>query len=272
MGSFSELFSVKEVLNSKGFEVISEGDCSDLLIPLKYLQRSDQDILFDAFNDQRSRSELLHKINDPKFIVTNPAALSLINHNKFISDRNKYSTSFEWYAGELMGRKFSSFSSSYSVEVKDVFRNNITETTGDYDAIVILRDLNFIYFECKTGTFNADKILKAFERAIALHCEFSVILVQSAINLNSLRACIKGITHRFISELELYQIGIKGNPASNVIGWNTCFFASAEGNIEEQLRTIMRINAAKKLSHSYSWGMSDEDYEKLGYIRNLISS
>lgn len=270
MGSFRDLFSVKEVLNSKGFEVISEGDGTDLLIPIKYLPRSDQDILFEAFNDKTSRSQLLKKIEDSTFTASHSSSIALINHSKFISDRNKYSTTFEWYVGELMERKFSSFSASYSVKIKDVFRNSVTETTGDYDTIVVLRNINIIYFECKTGNFNRDKILKCFDRANALHCEFSIMLIQGAINLTSLKACVKGIVHQFIFEVDLFKIGIKGNPASDVIGWNTCFFVSAEGNIEEQIRTIMRINAAKKISHAYSWGMSEEEYEKFGYTRTLI--
>ena len=151
-----------------------------------------------------------------------------------------------------------------------IFRNNIKETTGDYDTIVVLRDINIIYFECKTGTFNREKILKCFDRANALHCEFSIMLIQGTINLTSLKECVKGISHPFIYERELFEIGIKGNRASNVIGWNTCFFVSAEGNIEEQIRTIMRINAAKKISHALSWGMPEEEYEKWGYTRTLI--
>jgi len=169
-----------------------------------------------------------------------------------------------------MERKFSSFSSSYSVEIKDVFRTNINEATGDYDAIVVLRDINIIYFECKTGAFNTDKILKCFDRAIALHCEFSIMLIHGTINLTSLKACVKGISHPFISEVELFEIEIKGKPSSNVIGWNTCYFVSADGNIEEQIRTIMRINAAQKLSHSNSWLVPSEQFEKWGYTRTLI--
>ena len=95
MGSFRELFSVKEVLNSKGFEVISEGNGSDLLIPIKYLPRSDQDVLFEAFNEKTSRLEILEKINNSEFTASLSASLALINHPKFDSDRNKYSTTFE---------------------------------------------------------------------------------------------------------------------------------------------------------------------------------
>ncbi len=270
MGSFRELFSVKEVLNSKGFEVISEGDGSNLLIPINILPHSDQDILFQAFNEKISREELLKKILDPKFSVTHPAALALINHHNFIADRNKYSTTFEWYAGELMERRFSSFSSSYGVEIKNVFRNSLTETTGDYDTIVVLRDLNIIYFECKTGSFNRDKIIKCIDRAIALHCEFSIMLIEGVINLKSLKACVTGVDHLFINESEIFEMGINGNLDSNVIVWNTCFFVTAEGNIEEQIRTIMRINSAKKLAHANSWGVSIEEYEKLGYTSKLI--
>lgn len=270
MGSFRELFSVKEVLNSKGFEVISEGDGLDLLIPIKYLPNSDQDILFEAFNEKISRLELLHKINDSQFTVSNPKALALINHPKFISDRNKYSTTFEWYAGQLMERKFSSFSSSYGIEIKDVIRNSITETTGDYDTIVVLRDINIIYFECKTGSFNRDKLFKCIDRGLALHCEFTIMLLQEGVNLNSLKACIKDVSHLFIHERDLYKVGINGNLASNVIGWNSCFFVDAKENIEEQIRTVMRINAAKKLGHATSWGMSEEEYNKLGYSRTRI--
>ena len=141
---------MKDVLSAKGFETIFEGDGTDLLIPIPYSPLTNHNILFAAFNEQRSRKEILMRINDSTFVVTHPDALNLINHPDFISDRNRYSTCFEWYAGELMVRRFSSFSASYGVKVKD--------SIGDYDAIAVLRDINTIYFECKTGSFDRNKI------------------------------------------------------------------------------------------------------------------
>src|ERR1700730_2363573 len=268
MGSFSELFSVKEILNSKGFEVVSEGNGYDLLIPIpSYLGIKDHDILFHAFNGQESRGQLLKRVLDSNFLVTDLSTNDLINHPSFVPDRKRFSTSFEWYVGELMVRKFSAFSASYSIEVKDVLGNSVGIRPGDYDAIVILRDLNFVYFECKTGKFDRNKLLKCFDRAIALHCQFSIMFIQGPINLKSLKGCIQGIIHPFVYNTQLEEISIKGNAASKVIEWNNCFLITAEGNIEEQMRTIMRVNAAKKLTYFYNFGMSDEDFQAMGYVR-----
>lgn len=267
-----ELFSIKDVLNAKGFEVISEGQGIDLLIPIPYSPWTNHNILFEAFNDKESRSEILAKINDNSFVLTSPVALTLFNHADFVADRGRYSNSFEWYAGELMVRKFSAFASSYRVEIKDVYRNsNTTALSGDYDAIIVSRDINLIYFECKTGKFDSDKIFKCVERAVALHCETSVMFIQNAISLNSLKNCVKNLTHPIMSGSYLQEISIKGNLASKIYEWNNCFFVSTSENIEEQIRTIMRINAAKKSDLLYSIGLSDDTYDKIGYVINSIS-
>jgi hypothetical protein len=266
-----ELFSVKDVLNSKGFEILSEGEGNDLLIPIPYSPWTNHNILFEAFNENISRSELLEKINDPSFVPTSSNALNLINHTDFVAERKRYSTSFEWYIGELMVRKFSSFSASYGVEVKNILRNSAAEAkAGDYDAIAILRDINFIYFECKTGAFDRDKIFKCVERAVSLHCEFSVMMIENPISIISLKACVKGIQHPLINGSYLNEISIKDNIASKVYEWNNCFFVSAAGNIEEQMRTIMRINTAKKSQLQYVIGMDNETHDKVGYVYKSI--
>lgn len=267
-----ELFSVKDFLNAKGFEVTVEGDSSQLLIPLPYSPLTNHIILFEAFNDEQSRNEVLKKINTTAFVPTQPAAITLINHPDFVAERNRYSSSFEWYAGELMVRHFSSFSASYGVEVKDVYRNSIVSAkTGDFDALVVTRDVNLIYFECKTGNFNRDKILKCVERALALHCELSIMFIQGAINITSLKDCVRGLTHPVIVSSYLQEVSIKGNPLSKVYEWNNCFFATVSGNIEEQIRTIMRINAAKKSVIQYETGLDDAIYDKIGYVKTQIT-
>ncbi len=86
-----ELFSVKDILIAKGFEVLSEGDTQDLLIPLPYSPLTNHNILFEALNNQASRLEVLNKIKNSSFVPSNPAAFALINHSDFIADRKKYS-------------------------------------------------------------------------------------------------------------------------------------------------------------------------------------
>lgn len=265
-----ELFSVEDVLKAKGFEVLSIGNGSNLLIPLPYSPYTNHNILFEAFNDQQSRLQVLNRIKDSNFTVTNLLAQSLINHPDFVADRSRYSTSFEWYVGELMVRKFSSFSASYGVEIRDVFRNSdASSTTGDYDAVAIMRDINLVYFECKTGKFNTDKIEKCVERAIALHAEFSVVIAQD-IKLISLKNCLKGLSHPIMSRIHFHELHIKGNLDSKVYEWNNCFFVKGSGNIEEQMRTIIRINAARKVSHNYFFGFDDDTYDKIGYVKRSI--
>jgi len=79
-----ELFSVKDILIAKGFEVLSEGDSNQLLIPIPYSPLTNHNILFEAFNNQSSRLEILAKINNPSFSPTHPASLALITHTDFI--------------------------------------------------------------------------------------------------------------------------------------------------------------------------------------------
>jgi len=170
-----------------------------------------------------------------------------------------------------MVRRFSSFSSSFSVEVKDVYRNSIVSAnSGDFDALVVSRDINLIYFECKTGKFNRDKIFKCVERALSLHCELSIMFIQEPINITSLKDCVRGLTHPLVISSSLQEISIKGNFASKVYEWNNCFFVSTSGNIEEQIRTIMRINAAKKADILYEIGLDDAAFDKMGYVQSTI--
>ncbi len=78
-----ELFSIKSVLNAKGFNVVKEGNGSDLLIPISQSVGADNDILFEAFNDQICRKEVLNYINNSSLIPTTFLALALTDHLHF---------------------------------------------------------------------------------------------------------------------------------------------------------------------------------------------
>jgi len=102
----------------------------------------------------------------------------LVENPAFIKDRNRFSSTFEWYLGELLIKSFGAFSSSYGVTVKDVRRNSDDGDVGDFDVLSILGDMNLLYIETKSGALKPDGIIKAIERSLALHCVATVIVVE----------------------------------------------------------------------------------------------
>jgi hypothetical protein len=120
-----ELISVRDLLNSRGFNVKSEGKSNDLLIPSFSWPSIESNILFEALDDKLNRLEIDKLLKKVLETPTNDSLKKLIETEGFVLEREKYTKSFEWYIGELLVRKFSAFSHSYSVEIDNVRRNSI---------------------------------------------------------------------------------------------------------------------------------------------------
>ena len=268
-----ELFSVKHILNSRGFNVSKIGENDDLMIPKFYWPTHECDFLFEVFNSVKNRNEILNLINRR---IDNPHSelvKSLIKTDGFQPDRKKFTTTYEWYIGELLVRKFSAFSYSYGVEIDNIKRNSTSNESGDYDIISVLRNTNLIYIECKSGrSRNIDKehILKCIERGLSIHCEFSIMIIDDDINEEVLVWTLKDIKHPLANISHLNNIGIKDLETSKVYEWGNCYFITSKKDVEEQLRTVLRINEAKKIFDNYVTGIDNESYNNLGYERKEI--
>lgn len=267
-----QLFSVKNILSARGFEIKKEDRGSNLLIKnIRQRKYPNGEHLFKVFHNFDKRKELLNAINANKKTSQDKEVHKLINHADFHSDRNKFSYTFEWYMGELVVRRFSAFTYSYGVEVQDIKRNETNTYAGDYDVLVVLRNLNLIYIECKTGKFNRESILKSVGRSLALHCDFVIIMIDNPINEDQLHHKLKGAEHPLLPIHRLNQIQTKGNPASLIYDWMNCYLLTSSGDIEEQIKTVLRVNQAKKILPQYMFGYENHEFEQLGYTIKTIN-
>lgn len=270
--SMHQLFSVKNILSAHGFDVKREDQGNNLLIKNLHQQAyPNQEHLFTIFNDLVKRKELLGIIKNPDAHSQNSEVRRLVTHPDFQNDRNKFSYTFEWYIGELMIRKFRAFSYSYGVEVQDIQRNETNTYAGDYDVLAVLRNLHLIYVECKTGKFNQESILKCVGRALALHCDFVIVMIDNPIYEDQLRNKFKGVSHPLLPIHHLNQIQIKNNQGSLIYDWMNCYLLTSLGDIEEQIKTVLRVNQAKKILPQYMFGYERHEFEQLGYeIKTII--
>lgn len=268
-----ELFSVEHILKSRGFNVKSSGKNEDLMIPKFYWPTIECDFLFEVFNSEKNRSEIL-KLIDKKIEKPNSKLVkTLCTIDGFKFDRKKYTTTYEWYIGELLVRKFSAFSYSYGVIIDKIKRNTTSTESGDFDVISVLRNTKLIYIECKSGkskNIEPEHILKCIERGLSIHCELSIMVIDGIIDEDILKWVTKDIKHPLANGCCLSYIGIKNLKSSYVYEWGNCYFISSKKNIEEQFRTVLRINEARKIFDGYISGFDDESYSNLGYERKEL--
>lgn len=128
-----------------------------------------------------------------------------------------------------------------------------------------------MYFECKTGSFKSEDIQKAPDRAIALSCE-SVIIVGFSINEERLiDAIVKAKYPLFDTKPPFLKIEIKSNSESVVYEWHNCYFISMSKYFIEQMKTILRVNEAKRAFMQYAMRPGSDDLNKMGYqIKDLL--
>jgi hypothetical protein len=225
--------------------------------------------MFEIFNDQNYRQDLLKAIEQPGYDAQTPKVRDLVSHAEFRNDRQRFSTTFEWFVGELLVRRFQAFSSSFGAVVQDVVRNSDGGTSGDYDVLSVLGDMNLLYLECKTGKCRQHSILNSIDRSIGLHSVACVIFLGGGLSADTLKRQLADVSHpRFKYSDRLRRISIKGVPDSEIYQWFDCYFVGAgetEGDAEKRLRTVMRILAAQRSSVFETTKPNPEDYAIMGY-------
>lgn len=269
------LFSVERVLASRGFEVEAEGNGENTILEKSLWSQIEADLVFNIFYDIGQRKELLDYIEgkiEKDTLSENITSLTEIK--EFKKDRNCFSTTFEWYIGELLVRKFMAFSSSYGVTVKDICRNNDGGTSGDFDVLSILGDMNLLYVECKTGKTTMNSINKTYHRSSSLHCVASVIIGQK-ITENGLKQQLLSLPHPVFNTgtCELLKLNIKNHPDSVIYKWFNCYFINASeesGNIENKLKAVLRIIEGSRFYNNMVIRPSSEIYEAIGYEISIL--
>lgn len=264
-----ELFSVERVLGSRGFVVSGEGSATDTLLEKDYWLYSDLNLMFEIFDDQARRADLLSAVEDAAYKPGTPEVDRLVALKEFRRDRQRYSTTFEWFVGELLVRRFMAYSSSFGVTVRDVIRNSDGGTSGDYDVLSVLGDLNLLYLECKTGKCHRTSILNSIERSIALHSAACIMFLGAGLSVAQLKQQLSGVKHpRFKHPGVLAKIAIKSVPQSEVFQWFDCYFVAAgekDGEVENKVRTVMRILAAYRSAVLEGIKPNVDEYPVMGY-------
>jgi hypothetical protein len=265
---YEQLFSVERFLAARGFSVISEGTNKDTLLPKETWDASDLRQAFEVFDDANGRRELLQFVSGTRTEPESQRVRAFVELNGFVKDRQRFSTTFEWFVGELLVHKFQSFSSSFNVRVKDVTSPDGRDI-GDYDVLSVLGDMSLLYLECKTGSCTSEHIVKAVQRSISLHCVACVVFLGGDKD-QDVAGLLKGVKHpRFNSPGRLAFIERLSVSNSGVYVWFDCYLLPSigeeSGNVEERLRTVVRVIAAHRSSVFESLKPNPNEYGSMGY-------
>lgn len=262
--NLAAIFSVKDVLLSRGFEVIAECDASELLITENNFKDEIWNLLYNIFLSTKFRSELKNLLYRKKEIKSEEIK-KLVKHPKFVSQHQRFDNTFEWFAGELMVNQFAAFSHSFGVSIKDIKRNTTNTDAGDFDSLVVLRDTNLAYSETKAGSFDGASIEKCYERMLALNCKYSILFCVEKIDQDKLIWDSQKVKIPIVNLHNLNKISIKGVEQDIIYEINNCYILDMTGNIENKIRTVIRINTAKINSMHNVIGIGEESYNMLGY-------
>jgi len=266
-----QLFSVKQILLSRGFEVINEDTNEKLLIKDVNIYDEIWVKIFKVFNDCRLRTELknfLYKQNEIKSFEVK----EIVEHPMFVKEYTRFNNTFEWYAGELMIKRFAAFSASFGVTIRDIMRNTTTTSAGDYDSLVVLRNTNLAYFECKAGSFDNLSIMKCYERMLSLNCEYSILICVENINEEKIIWDCSKVKVPVTNGHYLNKIYIKGRELDIIYDLHNCYIIDLSNNIENKIRTILRVNAAKINQLHFMMGVDKNTLNKLGYEVQTLDS
>ncbi len=264
-----DVFRIDRVLKSRGFEVTNVGTLSSTLLSHENWSNSEKQLLFDVMNSDKLRSQLLFFIEGKAGFEIDPLVEQLIKNANFRKDRQRFSTSFEWYLGELFVKHFGAFSGAFGVEVSNIFRNSTGTKAGDFDVLAVLADLSLLYIEAKTEEFQRKKVEKALERSMALHTSAVVMLTSEQFDPIKFKPALKDLEHPIWGKTQSFdKIKIKGEPDSEIFLWcNQIYFVSANerhGKLEPKLRMVLRDIGFKRSIHGFSSEIA-KDYSAAGY-------
>lgn len=262
-----ELITVSRVLASRGFHVTSEGMGLDTILPREVWTSSEANLIFDVFHSAHNRQQLLayimHNCIPGSDLIDKVSSLP-----NFRPDRQAFTTTFEWYVGELLIREFCALSSSYGVKVSHLTRPGNGGECGDFDVISVMGDTSLFYIECKTGSFSRDEIVRMADRCKALHCTTGVMMLGKDIEAHSIKSKLEMLHPNQGRMVTVMNVAIPSLPSSSVFKWGDLFFVAAGdsgGNVADKLRTILRLAAASRIELHRDLALNDDLCRHLGY-------
>lgn len=265
---WEEIFSVKRVLASRGFEVIFEEDASNTLLPAPSWKQQEANLIFQVYDDPSKRDHLSNLAGTPANQPTGNEIDELLKKPGFVLTQASFARTFEWYVGELLTRRFGAFASSFGVEVANIIRNSDGAQSGDFDVLSVLGTMELLYIECKTGTFSKKKLMSMVERSRSIHAMACVMFAQTLKPL-ALKKMTEALNYPGVdAKVPLKRMAVKGLPNSAVFKWYDAFFVSgATGplDVTAKLRTVLRAQECKRAEVSRGSDASDDDYRASGY-------
>lgn len=264
------LIPVDKFLASRGFDVVSEGATNQTLLPKEpdFWEPSELETVFNVFDNIHLRGELRAVIKGELASKPCEAVRKLVNHESFKGDDKRFCTTFEWYVGELLVRRFGAFSSSFGVEVADIFRSSNGGAAGDYDVLAVLRDLSLLYIECKTGGVSSEDVRKTLDRGLALHTGATVLLTSKEISDDKIVRLIQGAGQSWT----IYRISVSSSDAPPIYKCSDLYFVKADiesSDIVLSVRTLLRVINAHR--HIDTCEFDIDGYRALGYVAQPLS-
>ena len=261
--------SVSSFLASRGFRVRSQSSTRQTVLPRTVgWTDEERDLLFKVFHVRNDRRQLLEYIATDSEVKSG-SVQRLVGSTGFSKDRNAFSATFEWYVAELLVREFGAFSSAFGVTLAEIKRNVDDGDPGDFDVLSVLRNMQLLYVETKTGRFGRKDVEKAVQRGLSIHSLATVMLVGKGVTHERVGQVLEGYSHPCTSTVRKFtEIRIKGVPESTIYRCVDCFFVPADStssDLESKIRTVLRVLAADVVEKTRFVGLDPDTYAKVGY-------
>lgn len=239
-----KLFSVEGVLRSRGYEVSENSSFKTTLLEKEDPDEAILDQLFECFSDRQNRIDILRAIENksdlkPEILIKFP----LLKFPKL--DRTLFSVTLEWYLGELLVRKFRSFSSAFGVKIKGLTNSENVSDIGDFDTLSVMGDTSLVYIECKSGATNLEQICLAARRGRLIGANSTIVALDSQTGTyQKLKSLLENEQHpNFSLKTNVFEIESIGLPDSRAVVWaDILFLPLASKSIENSLATVLRLD------------------------------
>ena len=155
-----------------------------------------------------------------------------------------------------------------------------------YDALVVLRNLEILYLECKMGSQSANgltskHVINAMSRGLALHSAGTVLFLEQGVRGEDLLRVVQHQTHPVTGlEDSLKKMWLHDDDSRSVIfKWFDCYFVNANeryGDVTAKLRTVFRVIGATSLLNRIGSTLhavspaSEDSYQKVGYLCETV--
>jgi hypothetical protein len=219
-----EIFSVENILGARGFTISSITGFSATFVPPQATE-AEVSKIYQLFEDETTRRAIQDHIEGKPCSNKNIEELirAASESEDYHAKRKRLSTTFEWYVGELIVREFKAFSSAFGVQIANMQQLDSGNEIGDYDALVVLRNLEILYLECKMGSQSANgltskHVMNAMSRGLALHSTGTILFLEQGVGSKDLLRVLQNQTHPVTRLTDsLKKIGLPRDDSKSMI-------------------------------------------------------